>query len=708
MEYEKKETILFYERYSVDELNTIHKHIQKLSSQVSDWRKKYKKYMKENKYPSIKYLQQLLNMTDKFPYTIKEIHNLKNYLKVVNVWVEEANILLLRDKRNVNKENLKPRSLNQIKTLIDKADAYAFESSEIKTLKTLYEAVINFQATVSSFLKNPDMAQATLNDVKELVREGQNLDVDIPEMQQLNLVYENLVWREEIDQVIIDGKIEADYKTVNKLINMAKECNIPSDNKVFQDLCHEKEIADNWKNRAEKLMAQPEIDLKDLENLLDEINDIPNIEGLMEDLHNMRVKAEDYIEMAKMYLDEREEEEEAKNEIADNNNDNKETIKETVASNDLGEVKKEQISEEGKEVEIKNKNEKELLPIKKEDKLIVANESENENSNHIDNATPTVEENDNDLCRHFDNDHEEDEDTLYEDSMDIGKDDYQKIKKNKERIASYNQESSKFDLKYILNNNHSSSQSDEGNDSENILNSQVNSLVYNSICDAVDEIKNEPLLNSPNKMTAEPESDNSNEKIIYKLPERKIDIEQWKEKYSLDKDYNLKELKKSGSKKKNDKKNKKKKSTILTLENFQEFIDMLNSQKVKIDIQQSLNHQLRRIESLFEKGKNFFDLDKNLSFGETLNEILENIKNCIQTLNINDEPSSPITNSDTELNNGKSKNDRSKSGTNNKDLKNKKKNNNHPAKNAYCFCRKISEGFMVACDICNEWYHGQW
>ncbi|ORX53901.1 hypothetical protein BCR36DRAFT_411040 [Piromyces finnis] len=737
MENDKKESIQLYERYSMDELNSIHKHIQKLSSRVSDWRKKYKKYMKENKYPSIIYLQQLLSMTEKFPYTIKEIHSLKNYLKVVNAWLEEANQFLLRDKRNANKENLKPRSLNQIKILIDKADIYSFESQEIKALKSLYDAVTNYQARVSSFLKNPEIEKASLNDVKELVKEGRNLDVDIYEMKELELLYENLIWRRESDLVIVDGKIEADYKTVNKLIDMAKECNIPPDNKIFKDLCHEKEIADDWKTRAEKLMEQSEIDLNDLETLLDEINDIPNIEGLMEDLHNMKVKAEDYIKLAKMYIDDDD----------DNDNDNEEE-EEKEEEGKKEEKKKESEKEEKEEEEVVKKEDEELnnenLKAQKScQETILENESndkeknettphQNENdtatkevqsntkdamilehSNNKEIITPMVEENDHELYRHFDNDHEEDEETVFEDSMDISKEDYQKIKKNKEKMASKYHETSKFDLKYILNNNSNSSEQDS---KEIELDRKVNQLVYQSIRDAVDEIKkeNEHLSNLPHQTTTPPstiecKSKESLKKPIYELPERKINIKQWKEIYGLDENYKLKELKKSSSKKKNDRKNKKKKTSILTMENFKEFLTTLNSQKVKIDIQQSLNNQYHRIESLFEKGKTIFESEENHSFNEILNEVFENIKNCVQTLNLMDESSSsassPIMDHSSE-HKLPQKNDKSKTGMNSgKDSKNKKRN--HSAKNVYCFCRTMSEGFMVACDICNEWYHGQ-
>lgn len=681
MDIDKRESLIFYERYSMDELYGIHKHIKKLSSRVSDWKKKYKKYMNENKYPSIKYLQQLLNMTEKFPYTIKEIHALKRYIKVVDIWLKEAETLLLRDKRNVNKENLKPRSLDQIRILISKADIYAFDSMEIKSLRSLYDSVINFQVNVSEFLRSPQ-EKLSLNEVKELVRKGRDLDVDIPEMEKLELLHENLVWRRESDLVIVNGEIEADYKTVNHLIEMAKECKIPSDNKIFLDLCHEKEIADDWKRRAEKLIAQDEIDLKDLESILDEINDIPNIEGLMEDLHNMQVKAEDYIKMAKMYLD-------------DDENDNiKNQV--TISEEKVDDKKEESIN---KEIEKKDVN-NEKSEIKTE-------ESKNNEKMQL---PYDDEENDNELCRCFDNDHEEDDVTIYEDSMDIGKDDYQKIKRNKEIIASRQKETSKYDLKFILNN--SPSDIDSKNDADKVLNSEINNLVYNTIHDAVDEIRKEPLVDLANTKTLYSGSNSSSENIIYKLPSKTIDIPLWKERNGLDEGYNLKELKKSSNRKK-DKKNKKKKA-ILTIEDFHDFIETLKTNKVKIDIQKELNDKYNNIQNLFEKGQNFFDHEEGNTFSETLENVLENIKNCVQTLNLNHEDFSSedsnenkeVISSNRELsNNKKFKGSGNKSKSNSKD--NKKKNNNS-LKNAYCFCRTSGEGFMVACDVCNEWYHGEW
>jgi len=725
IEYDKRDAIILYENYTLEELQSIHKHIEKLSSRVSDWKKKYKKYMNENKYPSLKYLQQLLNMTEKFPYTIKEIHTLKNYLKVVNIWVEEANILLLRDKRNVNKENLKPRSLNQIKILIDKADSYAFESSEIKTLKSLYEAVINFQVTVSSFFKSAEQENASLNDVKELVKEGRDLDVDIPEMKKLELLYENLVWRKESELVIVDGEIEADYATVTKLIAMAKECKIPEDNKVYQDLVQEKEKADHWKARAEKLMAKPEIELKELESLLDEINDIPNIEGLMEDLHDMRVKAEDYIDMAKMYLEEDNGEEEEKNVKNQEQKQEQEPKQKPEEKNgkriNENENNVEKVKGDDKNKSINGKVDvPETIKIKKEP---VDENDKDENSKEEYEPT-NHEETDNDLCRHFDMDPEEDEDTLYEDSMDLGKEDYQKIKKNKERIISQQKgETSKFDLKFILNNNSPTRSGDE-NDTDNALNSEVNSLVYSSIVDAVGEIKKEPLIDLANTPMIHSESEPSIDQLNYELPERAIDIEHWKEANGLDDHYRIKEPKRSGgSRKKNDKKNKKKK-VVLTMQDFENFIDTLNNHKVKIDIQKALMQQHQKIQNLFRKGLNYFDHSKNCTFAEKLEEVLENIENCIQTLNLchpNDDMSPSPTLSrgnstkvgreDSKSKTSNAKEDRGSKRINTSNLNshnNDSSGSNSPVKNAYCFCRTPGEGFMVACDICNEWYHGQW
>jgi len=650
--------------------------------------------MNENKYPNISYLQQLLNMTEKFPYTIKEINTLKSYIKVVDVWLKEAETLLLRDKRNVNKENLKPRSLNQIRTLINRAEMYAFDSIEIKSLKSLYDSVLNFQIDVSTLLKSPQ-DKLSLNEVKELVRKGRDLDVDIPEMQKLELLYENLVWQRETDLVIIDGEIEADYKTVNHLIEMAKECKIPSDNKIFIDLCHEKEKADDWRARAEKLMAQDEIDMKDLDSILDEINDIPNIEGLMEDLNNMQIKAEDYIDMAKMYLDDdennviddqvlpsaeikkeiKEEKENNNNNHSNdsNNNDNKDTIE-----------KKDIIRED---ISNKNNNEnalKDTLNVKME-------------------ITHDGEENDQELCRYFDNDHEEDDNTLYEDSMDIGKDDYQKIKRNKERIASRQKEKSKFDLKFILNNSPSNQNSD--NDIDKALNNEVNNLVYNSLHDAVDEIEKGTSTNIGNNNIDNPNIDTSSEEKFYELLPKIIDIPLWKEKNGLDENYNIKESKKSGSRKK-DKKNRKKK-VILTMEDFNSFIETLKSNKVKIDVQKKLMDKYNDIQELFERGKNFFDHEEDSSFIEILDDVLDNIENCVQTLNLiheeitMEENDTKNSNRDSKKSNNKSDGNKSKSSSN-------KKKNNHSVTNAYCFCRTSGEGFMVACDICNEWYHGEW
>jgi len=709
----------------LDELRTIHKHIQKLSSRVSDWRKKYKKYMNENKYPSLKYLQQLLNMTEKFPYTIKEIHTLKNYLKIVNVWVEEANILLLRDKRNVNKENLKPRSLNQIKTLIEKADAYAFESSEIKTLKSLYEAVISFQVTVTSFFKSAETDKASLNEVKELVKEGRELDVDIPEMKKLELLYENLIWKKESELIIVDGEIEADYATVTKLIDMAKECKIPEDNKVYQDLLKEKEKADNWKARAEKLMAKPEIELKELESLLDEINDIPNIEGLMEDLHDMRVKAEDYIEMAKMYLDEENEEEEE--EVVEEPVQRQKQESEQKIKQEVEEKKKAMEGEERgvltniNSIEKKDnttpstivKNEQsESVDTDTQGTIKIKKEIDDVHDNNENTSIPmkstvmtTNEDTDNDLCRHFNDDAEEDEETLYEDSMDLDKEDYQKIKKNKERIISKQNEASKFDLKFILNN--SSSHLSNENDKDKALNIEVNNLVYNSICGAVGEIKKEPLIDLANTQSIQSESGPNVNQLKYELPVRAIDIELWKEKYGLDENYNIKELKKSGSRKKNDKKNKKKK-VILTMQDFEDFIDTLNTHKVKINIQKLLLQQHQKIEDLFVKGLNFFDSSKNNTttttkkFSEKLEEVFENIENCIQTLNLRHNNEDEMSSSQSQFGHG---NRKCKEDTKSKISS---RHSNNTVKSAYCFCRTNGEGFMVACDICNEWYHGQW
>lgn len=199
-------------RKSNEDLSETQRKVADKANLPEAWEEKYEKMLDEGSKPALKTLKNLLNEGDRIPYDLPSLPALKEFVDRCVEWVDEATNFTVRKQQNRRKndkvwqsgmrksigssyQEQKERELRRadnIYRLIDEAERIGFDCPEIQQLQERAQAIRSFQKNAEQALEH--IHGQSEDSIEELIEEGRTFNVDIPELDKLSVVLEQLRW----------------------------------------------------------------------------------------------------------------------------------------------------------------------------------------------------------------------------------------------------------------------------------------------------------------------------------------------------------------------------------------------------------------------------------------------------------------------------------------------------------------------------------
>ncbi|KAJ2901942.1 uncharacterized protein MKZ38_001243 [Zalerion maritima] len=222
--------------------------VDALCKKVSDkahlpdaWEEKYLKLLDDEAIPSLKALRNVLNEGEKIPWPLKSLPNLKVFVERCNHWVDEAVNYTARKQQNRRKNDKgwqigvrrssswankdrdeadrEMRDISNIHRLLEEAELIGFDCPEIGMLRDKKDAIREFQESAKKALKHTNGNNGKIDELEDLLDVGRKFSVDIPEVDELSHVIDQLRWNEkcrasrgvfllseEVEQLVEEGE----------------------------------------------------------------------------------------------------------------------------------------------------------------------------------------------------------------------------------------------------------------------------------------------------------------------------------------------------------------------------------------------------------------------------------------------------------------------------------------------------------------------
>ncbi|KAL8288940.1 hypothetical protein RB597_000835 [Gaeumannomyces tritici] len=203
-------------RKSEDIISATYRKVADKAGLPEVWEEKYTKLLDDETTPSLKTLRTLLNEGEKIPYDLPSLPLLREFVERCNRWVDEATNYTVRKQQNRRKaergwisgqrksigssaqeqKERELRNLDNIHRLLREAEQIGFDYPEVIQLQDRAAAIKTFQENARNMLDHsPSNQDITI--VEELLEEGHSFNVDIPEVEKLSRVLDQLKWNKK-------------------------------------------------------------------------------------------------------------------------------------------------------------------------------------------------------------------------------------------------------------------------------------------------------------------------------------------------------------------------------------------------------------------------------------------------------------------------------------------------------------------------------
>lgn len=272
-------------RYTDQDLDDLVLKISERAKIPEHWTQKYHAVLNEFERPPLRTLRSLLAEAERIPYPLPDLPALKAFVERANEWVDEATSFVARKHQNRRKnervwragsrvQELEERDRNQrsrdyVYKLLDQADELGFDAVEIDMLREKAEAIEEFQERAKKALDGGSVG--SLEEYSELIDEGKSLNVDLPALDTLERIVDQLKWVEKATE-LTDLYLTLDE--VLEVIAQGERCGISLDHELMRQLAYRRDKGRYWEERARNLLAMESVPFEALDNLLNEATDL--------------------------------------------------------------------------------------------------------------------------------------------------------------------------------------------------------------------------------------------------------------------------------------------------------------------------------------------------------------------------------------------------------------------------------------------------
>lgn len=284
-------------RYSESQLVDIQRAVSDRAGVPTSWQTKFENILAETARPHIKALRNLVTEGEKILYPIPELGNLRSFVNQINSWVSRATAILSK-KKGVRKRKVRDEegdtpmddgddadrkiTAETLSDLLTSADKLAFEAPEIAQIRQLVHSVWDFQAKAQELCAEDESVTPTRR-YRQLLYQGEGLNVDIPELTQLDRIVKRKEWLKamnEVDEAFL--KIE----DVQRHLTQAGELGIPDSHPFVVELTAKAEKGKAWRVVAKELLSRSTkwdpatprlITIAELEEIAKDDPEVPNM-----------------------------------------------------------------------------------------------------------------------------------------------------------------------------------------------------------------------------------------------------------------------------------------------------------------------------------------------------------------------------------------------------------------------------------------------
>jgi histone demethylase JARID1 len=258
------------------------------------WEAKMEALLAEGPQPQLKALRSLLNEGEKIDWDLQGLPDLKDFVEKCQEVSDNAVNYITRKQQNRRKnertwkgraaanksaaaaeadeKEREYRSVENIQKLLNQAKELGFDCPEITSLRERAESIAEFQEKARLTLRDRP-GQGSIARLDELLEEGKGFNVDLPELEALEKVVQQMKWLQETED--FKFKQATTLTEVSDLIGRGTEMGIPENHPEVQFLQSKKEQGEFWETKAKELMAVENVHYQQLDALSKQAASLP-------------------------------------------------------------------------------------------------------------------------------------------------------------------------------------------------------------------------------------------------------------------------------------------------------------------------------------------------------------------------------------------------------------------------------------------------
>jgi histone demethylase JARID1 len=258
------------------------------------WEAKLDNLMAEGPKPQLKALRALVNEGEKIDWELNGLSDLREFVDKCAEVVEEAINYTTRKQQNrrkterpwrgrgaagkaaaaaaeLDEKEREYRKVENIQKLLRTADELSFESPEIVTLRERFDNIVEFQQKAQAALRDSP-SQQSIPKLDELLEEGRGFNVDIPELDSIDRVVQQLKWLKSA-QDLKSGPCT--LHDVNALIQQGLDLGMPEGHPEIHLYQEKKAQGELWEAKAKELMSVENVHYQQLDALSKQASTLP-------------------------------------------------------------------------------------------------------------------------------------------------------------------------------------------------------------------------------------------------------------------------------------------------------------------------------------------------------------------------------------------------------------------------------------------------
>lgn len=292
-------------RHTNHELNQLTQKSINKANVPQAWEAKLESLLEGEARPPLKSLQALLSEGEKIDYPLDGLHDLTEFVKKCNEWVEDANAFVTRKQQNRRKSEKTWRrsstrvgkadekepepslSLDKIKSLIDEGEQLGFTTPQLEQLQEKLVSINEWRASVNKLFEVPTRKSA--EELDNMLEEGRGFMVAMPELTNLEKLHQRQEWsdfvekaREDIHSYTLDA--------CKELLQRSHDMGIVSTHPQVEWLREAVHRGEIWEDKMKELMAAEDVHYPQLEALHSQVqvqhfpvnkDTLANVDGIL-------------------------------------------------------------------------------------------------------------------------------------------------------------------------------------------------------------------------------------------------------------------------------------------------------------------------------------------------------------------------------------------------------------------------------------------